>query len=214
MSNQQIGETSSAPPEKSWSENTLLKTPLPARQLPVIICPGFNQAALTEGFVRSLPAFTRPHVVRSLPISPFDIYQWMIDTLGNPATRPPIVGIGFSAGVIGLAGALFLWQQSGGKVARLLAVDGWGVPVLGLSVIRISHDRFTHLTTLPLGAGDINFYADPAVEHLSLWGSPDQVMGRCTPWYQVAKDAGKRMSAQDFLRHSLTEAFTTYESQG
>ena len=179
------------------------------KPLPVIVCPGFNQAELTDGLVRSLPYFTRPYVVRGLPISPFDIYQWLSDTFGNPATQPPLVGIGFSAGVIGLAGALFLWQQAGGKVARLFAVDGWGVPLLGLSVVRISHDRFTHLTTLPLGAGELNFYADPSVEHLSLWGAPDQVMGRSVPWWQTADGVGDLMSAQDFLAQSLRVIFNS-----
>ncbi len=209
MNNQQISEVPSDPSDNGWLKATLLD-----RQLPVIVCPGFNRVELTERFTRSLPAFTRPYVVRSLPISPLGLYQWMSDTLGNPATQRPIVGIGFSAGVVGLAGALLLWQQSGGKVARLFAVDGWGVPVLGLSVTRLSHDRFTHLTTLPLGAGDTNFYAEPAVDHLSLWGTPDQVMGRCVPWYQVAEDAGERMSAQDFLKRSLSAAIATYGPEG
>ncbi len=179
-------------------------------QLPMIVCPGFNQVELTEGFVRSLHSFTRPRIVPGLPISPFEIYQWMTDTLGNPATQPPIVGIGFSAGVVGLAGALFLWQSSGGKVARLYAVDGWGVPVVGLSVVRISHDRFTHLTTLPLGAGEINFYADPAVDHLSLWGTPELAIGFCVPWWQVAEGAGERMSAKAFLVRSLAQDHAAY----
>jgi len=183
------------------------------KQLSVIVCPGFNQAGLTEGFVRSLPPFTRPRIVPGLPISPVEIYQWMTDTLGNPATQPPIVGIGFSAGVVGLAGALFLWQSSGGKVARLFAIDGWGVPVLGLSVVRISHDRFTHLTTLPLGAGEVNFYADPAVNHLSLWGAPDLAMGRCVPWWQVDECAGEKMSAQAFLVRSLAQDYAAYDSE-
>ncbi|MBE9061325.1 hypothetical protein [cf. Phormidesmis sp. LEGE 11477] len=172
-------------------------------QLPVIVCPGFNPDELTDGLVRSLPPFARPYVARGLPISPLDIYQWMTDTFGNPATQPPLVGIGFSAGVIGLAGALLLWQQAGGKVARLFAIDGWGVPLLGLSVTRISHDQFTHLTTLPLGAGELNFYADPGVDHLSLWGEPEQVIGRAVPWWQITETAGEIMSAQDFLVQSL-----------
>ncbi len=188
----------------------LSPSPSPPKQLPVIICPGFNRAEMTEGFVRSLPSFTRPRIVPSVPISPFEIYQWMTDTLGNPATQPPIVGIGFSAGVVGLAGALFLWQSSGGKVTRLFAIDGWGVPVLGLRVVRISHDRFTHLTTLPLGAGEINFYADPSVDHLSLWGTPELAIGFCVPWWQVAEGAGKRMSAKAFLVRSLTQDHAAY----
>ena len=184
------------------------------RQLSVIVCPGFNQAELTDGLVQSLPQFTRPYIVRSLPISPFEIYQWLSDTLGNPATQPPLVGIGFSAGVVGLAGAFLLWQQAGGKVAQLFAIDGWGVPVLGLNVIRISHDRFTHLTTLPLGAGEVNFYADPGVDHLDLWGSPDQVMGRTVPWWQIAAGTGEIISAKDFLVHFLAQNLATSQSNG
>ena len=223
MSDRRISGPSNDRTENGLLKNGLAKNGLPgsdpskpvvpARRLPVVICPGFNQVALTDGLVRSLPAFTRPQVAPGLPISPFDIYQWMSDTLGNPATQPPIVGIGFSAGVIGLAGALLLWQQAGGKVMRLYAVDGWGVPILGLSVIRISHDRFTHLTTLPLGAGDLNFYADPAVDHLSLWGSQNRVMGRCVPWYQLAEGVGEVLSARDFLERSLIKELATYEAK-
>ncbi|EDX84670.1 hypothetical protein S7335_2367 [Synechococcus sp. PCC 7335] len=194
-------------PEEVPKENVLSTEGLD-RQLPVVVCPGFNQAELTEGLVRSLPQFTRPYVVPSLPILPFDIYQWLSDTFGNPATQPPLIGIGFSAGVVGLAGAFLLWQQAGGKVAQLFAIDGWGVPVLGLNVIRISHDRFTHLTTLLIGAGELNFYADPGVDHLSLWGSPDQAMGRAVPWWQVAARTGEVMSAKDFLVQSLAQNLT------
>lgn len=189
--------------------------------LPVIICPGFHDAALTEQWVRSLPSFTRHYIVDAPCVSPWAVHQWLIQTLGNPDTVSslPVVGIGFSAGVVGLAGALAMWQQQGGNVARLMAVDGWGMPLVGLPVCRLSHDKFTHLSTLPLDelleallggavrtggdAKSVYFYADPPVEHLALWGNPEIVQGWQVEKGPICKDTRVRMSAAEFLRRSL-----------
>ena len=195
-------------------------------KLPVVIVGGFHDAALTEQFARSLPSFVRPYIADTSEVSPVDplaVHQWLSETLrrsslstSTSASSIPVVGIGFSAGVVGLAGALALWkqhwgnQQGGnqqGAVARLIAVDGWGVPVVGLPVCRISHDRFTHVSTLPLDlfsdAGKVNFYADPSVDHLSLWGEPEAAQGWQVDRWEMAEKAGMPMSAADFVRRVL-----------
>ncbi|MEL6778946.1 MAG: hypothetical protein AAFO06_16985 [Cyanobacteria bacterium J06597_16] len=177
-------------------------------QLPVVIVGGFHEAVLTEQWVRSLPTFVQAYIAPTSPVLPLDILHWLTEQFGAPATNQlPIVGIGFSAGVVGLAGALAMWQQQGGNVGRLIAVDGWGVPIVGLPVCRMSHDRFTHLSTLPLDvfadASDINFYADPAVAHLRLWGEPEAAHGRQVARWELDEKAGLPMSAADFLRRQL-----------
>ena len=176
---------------------------------PVIICPGFHKPQLTEQFVQSvfspsqaLDRF-RPLVVEALCADPIAIFNWMTRSLGPPAETQPVLAIGFSGGVVGITGALLLWQQQGGKVAKLIAIDGWGMPVVGLPVCRVSHDAFTHWSMLPLGAGDVNFYADPAVDHLQIWGEPERVAGNVmTGWHPQPIQT---MSATAFVRQSLRQ---------
>lgn len=194
-------------------EQTMDEYDAQTAQLPVVICQGFHDSALTEQFVRSLPDFTQPYIVETTTVSPFHVYQWLHQTLGNrdDVYQLPLVGIGFSAGVVGLAGALAMWKQQGGNVARLIAFDGWGVPVLGLPVVRLSHDRFTHLSTLPLDAvgsllrdaSNVNFYADPPIEHLHLWGDPESADGWVVERWQLDGKVGLPMSAANFLRQVL-----------
>ena len=177
-------------------------------KLPVVICPGFHESALTEGFVRSLRSFVNPDVAKQVtPTDPFALHRWLTQALAG-LERPaewPLVGIGFSAGVVGLAGALLMWQQQGNQVAQLIAIDGWGMPLVGLPVCRMSHDRFTHMTSLPLGAGNVNFYADPAVDHLQLWEMPEKVQGWQMQGWQSSQ--GVPMTAAEFLRLSLHVAW-------
>lgn len=197
-------------------------------KLAVAICPGFHSAALTEGWVRSLPPFTQAHIAPALPIDAIAIFNWLIQTFGDPSittkslhsskmSKAPLIAIGFSAGVVGLTGALYLWQQRGGKIAQFFAVDGWGTPIIGLPVCRLSHDSFTHWSSLPLGAGKVNFYADPSVDHLQLWGSPEQVVGRqatdqrSSRWLDFGLNASATMdgipsqplTAADFISQQL-----------
>lgn len=175
-------------------------------QLPVMICPGFHEARLTAQWVRSLPPFVTPHIAEAFPANPLAVFDWLVQTTGWQSAEfgrvQPIVAVGFSAGVVGLAGALALWQQQGGKVAKFFALDGWGVPVVGLPVCRLSHDSFTHWSTLPLGAGKVNFYADPPVDHLRLWEAPQWVSGwQVSGWQHEA--AKLPMTAAEFLRQQL-----------
>ncbi|MEL6937912.1 MAG: hypothetical protein AAFO84_01830 [Cyanobacteria bacterium J06598_1] len=175
-----------------------------SHRLPVVIVPGFHDAALTRQWVRSLPSFVRPLIIDAYPTSPLAVYEWLQAHFSSDPNEPaaPIVGIAFSAGVIGLAGGLVLFNQSsGGSAKRLIAVDGFGVPVVGVPVTRISHDRFTHASSLPLGAGDVNFYADPAVDHLQLWGAPEAASGLEVQGWNL--DQGVPMTAAEFLRRVL-----------
>lgn len=188
---------------ESPTRSTALR-PDTATKLPVVILAGFHSPALTEKMLDSLPSFTRPSIIAAFPAAPSAAYQWLQTNVSIPSgdepPAPPIVAIGFSAGVVGLARALALWQQQGGNVGRFIAVDGWGVPIMGLPVTRMSHDRFTHLSTLPLGAGGRNFYADPAVSHLKIWGEPEAVQGLAVT---SSRDPDIPMSAAEFLRRVL-----------
>jgi hypothetical protein len=161
-------------------------------------------------------------VLESFPANPLGIFEQLTEILGHPKQIPhasPITALGFSAGVVGLAGALTLWQQQGGKIATCFALDGWGMPLVGLPICRLSHDYFTHWSSLPLGAGDVNFYAEPAVDHLSLWASPEEVIGwQVNGWEKGAfqnghtssKQPGKKsgnqpITAADFVRQFVTQ---------
>jgi len=176
-------------------------------KLPVAICAGFHDAALTTQFLGVLPSYVQPVILSASPVSPVELHQQLLEKFGNPSdtTNPqvPLVVIGFSAGVVGLAGAVALWQQQGGQLAHFIAIDGWGVPLIGIPVTRLSHDFFTHVTSLPLGAGDKNFFAEPGVDHLNMWGEMDAVKGFEAVGWQTGEGTGVEMSAAAFLRRSL-----------
>ena len=185
-------------------------------KLPVAICPGFHDSALTVQFLSALPSYVRPIVLTASPVSPVELHQCLINHFGEPKRQigavVPLVAIGFSAGVVGLAGAIALWQQQGGKLARFIAIDGWGVPLMGMPVTRLSHDLFTHATSLPLGAGDKNFFAEPGVDHLRMWGEIESVRGFEATGWQMDEGSGIPMSAGAFLRRSLHKQWNDYFS--
>ena len=96
----------------------------------------------------------------------------------TPAAVAPLTFLSFSAGVVGAIGAALTWRQWGGQVNAFIAMDGWGVPLIGdFSIHRASHDAYTHWSSALLGAGQDSFYADPPVAHLDLWRSPHSVSG-------------------------------------
>lgn len=160
----------------------------------VVICPGMHELEATHSFLANLgersqdllvfpaeryPAYSTPHIVNFLhrqlsnPLSP---HTW------RDAVTTPLVFIAFSAGVVGAIGAANLWQWMGGKVKAFIAIDGWGVPLLGnFPIHRLSHDSFTHWSSIVLGSGSDSFYADPPVAHLDLWRSPQTVGGWWSP---------------------------------
>ncbi|MGV0106761.1 Alpha/beta hydrolase [Nostoc sp. DSM 114160] len=163
----------------------------------IIICPGIHEPELTESFRVELldlvshgaiPAVSYANAPNPINIlvypgkdvlvlSPLHILRFLRDCLTD-SLESPIIFISFSAGVVGAIGAAHLWQLLGGRVKAFIAIDGWGVPLQGnFPIHRISHDYFTHWSSCLLGSGQNNFYAEPAVDHLSIWKSPQTVQG-------------------------------------
>lgn len=171
----------------------------------IVVCPGIHAPKLTQEFLQGLQgedwqvnAFSQLEILlfptQKYPaISAIHILQFLcVDQLVPPS---PIIFISFSAGVVGAIGAAWGWQLLGGEVKAFIALDGWGVPLHGnFPIHRLSHDYFTHWTSL-IGGGEENFYAEPAVEHLDLWRSPQSVQG----WYSDSMGAAQRLSAAQFL---------------
>ncbi|MHC5856070.1 hypothetical protein [Nostoc sp.] len=163
----------------------------------IIICPGIHEPELTESFrvelldlvsQSAIPAVSYANAPNYaniliypgkdvLVLSALHILQFLRDRLTN-SPESSIIFISFSAGVVGAIGAAHLWQLLGGRVKAFIAIDGWGVPLQGnFPIHRMSHDYFTHWSSSLLGSGQNNFYADPAVDHLSIWKSPQTVQG-------------------------------------
>ncbi|MDM9584511.1 hypothetical protein [Nostoc sp. GT001] len=163
----------------------------------IIICPGIHEPKLTESFrvglldlvsnsaiaLNSVNIFIYPgedvlvlsalHILQFLRVSVAQRRYCLTDSLESP-----IIFISFSAGVVGAIGAAHLWQLLGGRVKAFIAIDGWGVPLQGnFPIHRMSHDYFTHWSSSLLGSGQNNFYAEPSVDHLSIWKSPQTVQG-------------------------------------
>lgn len=107
-----------------------------------------------------------------------------------------VVLIGFSAGNIKAAIAAHRAILHGHSITALIAFDGWGVPFCDgrFPVYRFSHDLFTHNTSTLLGGAGL-FFADPPVDHLSLWARPSQTKG----WYLKTPNCAEEMSAMEGL---------------
>ncbi len=156
----------------------------------VIICPGIHEPTLAQSFVLGLqPLLSASSKAKDsvnlllfpgdnfLALSAFHILQFLHEHL-NTRLESPVVFISFSAGVVGAIGAAWGWQLLGGNVKAFMAIDGWGVPLFGnFPIHRISHDYFTHWSSSVLGSGQDSFYADPPVDHLQLWRSPQSTQG-------------------------------------
>ena len=146
-----------------------------------VICGGIHSSWLTDSFVDSFAqtieeiSETNICVIPTLKILPYDvlsIYHFLCQECGKPEASPPIILIGFSAGVVGSIGTGRLWQRKGGVVKSLFAFDGWGVTLIAdFPCYRLSHDYFTHLTSQILGGEENAFYAQPSVSHLDFWKS-------------------------------------------
>ncbi|NEU82952.1 hypothetical protein [Nostoc sp. UIC 10630] len=155
----------------------------------IIICPGIHEPDLTESFkVGLLDMVSNGAITHNyanilvypgkdvLVLSAFHILQFLHVSVAHrrysltDSLKSPIIFISFSAGVVGAIGAAHLWQLLGGSVKAFIAIDGWGVPLQGnFPIHRMSHDYFTHWSSCLLGCGQNNFYAQPAVDHLSMW---------------------------------------------
>lgn len=180
----------------------------------LLICPGIHEIELTECFLNGIiENWKEQQQLGELLIFPtqeypayssFDIYDFIRQN--NP--KSAIIIISFSAGVVGAIGAALAWEQLGGTVKGLIAIDGWGVPLVGnFPIYRISHDYFTHWSSALLGSGNEGFYADPAVEHLEIWRSPQTTKG----WWNHETSTGLKTATpttaatfiQNILKSSL-----------
>ncbi|MEG3435496.1 hypothetical protein V0288_00035 [Pannus brasiliensis CCIBt3594] len=158
----------------------------------LLICSGFHDRTLSD---RSIERLRRA----SVRVDPYLILPPLTVIDRVPSPEEPLIAIGFSAGVVTAMANATLWRAFGGKVEALFALDGWGVPLVGnFPIYRLSHDYFTHWSSLFLGGGAENFYADPPADHLTLWSDPDRVAG----WSDVAGTLD-RTTALTFLSDRL-----------
>lgn len=185
----------------------------------ILICPGVHPPELTQCFLNGLGRQPGQDLVfpadRYPAYSAYHIWRFLQEHLQKQRSQQAakdILLIGFSAGVVGAIGAAPLWQGLGGTIKALIALDGWGVPLIGnFPIYRISHDPFTHWSSNCLGGNKEGFYADPPVAHLELWRSPQRTRG----WWLVAENnsllptgthfrqASTYTTATLFLRHLL-----------
>ncbi len=185
----------------------------------IVVCPGVHSPQLTASFLTAM-ALDQADPMRVCVIpgdrqpvySPLHGLSMLQHRLGAPWAAPPVLFLGFSAGVVSLAAIAPLWQALGGTVQGLIALDGWGVTLAGnFPIHRLSHDRFTDwssaLLDLPLdlltaaARGD-RFYAEPAVAHLDLWRSPHTTTG----WWQSASGTQRFTTAAVCLQALIQRA--------
>ncbi|MGD2180969.1 hypothetical protein [Lusitaniella coriacea] len=171
----------------------------------LVICPGIHSPELTTGFLQGLNLVPTRDDIFVFPTQDYPAYSGL-DILrfvenSVPPNTPPIF-ISFSAGVVGAIAASQLSSLKSRPIKAFIALDGWGVPLVGsVPIHRLSHDFFTHWSSALLGRGETSFYADPAVEHLQLWHSPQEVWG----WREVRLGLRNRVSAAIFLKELLQQ---------
>lgn len=178
----------------------------------IFICPGCHDPALTTQFLHQTQLQAQIDqgnglvfpVAQQAPFWGFNVRQFLKEEL-SPQADSPLTFISFSAGVVGAIAAAHSWQHQGGVVGAFIALDGWGVILTGdFPIYRLSHDEFTHHTSVLLGHSVAQFYADPAVDHLALWQSPQAVMG----WTVERQPTGEkrrcdRTTAAEFIHRLL-----------
>lgn len=146
----------------------------------LLLCPGYHSSDLTHSFLQSLLAAMTPDRLWVLPIwTASRNLPWLLTAKDAPQKEQTLNIIAFSAGVVAAYPLVMAWQSMGGT-SRLIAIDGWGMPLMGdLSIYRMSHDRWTHRTTYFPSASESKgyFYSCPGVEHLALWQSPHRAVG-------------------------------------
>jgi hypothetical protein len=177
----------------------------------IVLCPGIHPSSLSEAFQQGVQQALEEQSnlqrlwqkVLIFPVEQFPAYsalhiiQFMQQELED--SQQATLFIAFSAGVVGAIAAAWQWQQMGRQVSAFIALDGWGVPLYGsFPIHRISHDYFTHWSSALLGDGEDSFYADPAVEHLDVWRSPQTVQG----WWISSTSPNTR-------RHTTQATFLT-----
>ncbi len=176
----------------------------------LILCPGIHPPAWTTAFWAHLGPVCPPGYGDCLIFRTSSQAQWSPYALRQFCTAqsiaPPIILLAYSAGCVAATGMAHDWAQRGQTVAALIAIDGWGVPTVGpWPTYRLSHDAFTHTTSLWLGAGRGNFYASPSVAHAAMWCSPHQVVGYAVPGQGQPMSPPQPMTALRFLVNALEQ---------
>jgi hypothetical protein len=187
--------------------------------MPIIICPGIHETQLTADFLTNLQLDDDILVLPTqhcLPYASWEIYRWLekrvsldreglcsesnSDTASSPCKPRQLLFIAFSAGVVGSIGAAIAWQIKGGNIKGLIAIDGWGVPLIAnFPIYRLSHDYFTHWSSAVLGGGEHGFYCDPPIAHLDLWRSPHTAWG----WKIDSNCSKVRCSAASYIKQTI-----------
>jgi hypothetical protein len=176
----------------------------------VLVCPGIHAPQATEDFLQGMQRGMGAQPAPAWLIFPTDRYPaysgghigWFLyDQLKSVHPQDwlnqPVIIIGFSAGVAGAIAAAWGWSLLGGEILALIAVDGWGVPLSGdFPIHRLSHDHFTHWSSALLGAGQDSFYAEPPVNHLNLWRSPQTTHGW---WLSSNPNTLRFITAAEFI---------------
>nr|WP_016950344.1 hypothetical protein [Anabaena sp. PCC 7108] len=184
----------------------------------IIICPGIHEPELTTSFITGGLNLENDSSIQQnlvdilvfpgegiLALSAFHILQFLRLHFQDSQLKSPVIFISFSAGVVGAIIAATKWQLLGGHVKAFIAIDGWGMPLWGdFPIHRLSHDYFTHWSSAILSSGQDNFYADPPVEHLCMWRSPQTVQGQWVdPSIALSTNS---LSATEFL-HLLLKRY-------
>ncbi|MBD2082271.1 hypothetical protein [Leptolyngbya sp. FACHB-17] len=165
----------------------------------ILICPGMHPPALTDAFLSKLSLGNCQVFPPDRPVySPRHLLDFF-------SPQDAVLIIAFSAGVVGAIAAARIWQRQGIRIAALIAIDGWGVPLFGeFPIHRVSHDYFTHWSSLMMGGNATHFYADPPVEHLILWQSPTTVKG-------IVKPSNAVVTAATFISEIISEIVEHYK---
>jgi hypothetical protein len=165
----------------------------------IIISPGIHSPKLTDNFLNNLPLNNRKYLVFPDHEKFAFSGEKLLTFIQKYAIKKEIFLIAFSAGVVGAIAAAKKLEKSN-QIRGLMAIDGWGVPLMGnFPIYRLSHDYFTHWSSNLLGEGEQNFYADPPVSHLDLWRSPHLAEG----WWVTAPGCQVRCSAAEFITKIL-----------
>ncbi|HIK44347.1 MAG TPA: hypothetical protein IGR64_05590 [Leptolyngbyaceae cyanobacterium M65_K2018_010] len=186
----------------------------------LILCGGIHPAAYTAQILAAIATDQR---LRHLPVvtcSPSGALACLsaqalrhsidraLPTMGwGDRDYPQVIIWAYSAGCVGAVALANYWHHSRNRVLALFLVDGWGVPWHhSVPLHRLSHDRFTAITSGWLGRGQVDFVATPGVPHHRLWQAPQMVMGQAYPhpraaaaWPQDVPPLGSPISAADFL---------------
>lgn len=185
----------------------------------ILVCPGIHDLQATQEFLQGLqqtmaqrhPQWLIFPTDRYPAYSAIHISGFLVDQLQvvHPQDwlSQTIAIIGFSAGVVGAIATAWSWRLMGGTIAALIAIDGWGVPLAGdFPIHRLSHDYFTHWSSALLGAGQDSFYAEPVVDHLNLWRSPQTTQGW---WCSASCQPSQPTTAAEFIATLLARYNTT-----